>query len=107
MPAPSRPPQFDLFERRPEPTRQRVGRKPHVPTPEQMLLVNELKATGATLPTIARALGVCENTVARHYFPAPWLVRPKGGGDTRRRLQPARLSGGRSLEECLWQEWPS
>lgn len=55
MPAPRHPPQFDLFEARPEPARQRVGRKPHVPTPEQMLIANELKAAGATWPTIARA----------------------------------------------------
>ena len=42
------PPQFDLFEARPEPSRQRVGRKPHIPAPEKMLLANELKASGAT-----------------------------------------------------------
>jgi hypothetical protein len=75
--APLRP-QFDLFEAQPELTRQRVGRKPHVPTPEQMLLANELKASGATWPTIARALGVCVNTVARHYFPSTVASPPKG-----------------------------
>ena len=48
MPAPASPPQFDLFEAQPDPSRQRVGRKPHIPTLEQMLLANELKASGAT-----------------------------------------------------------
>ena len=84
MPAPARQPQFDLFETPPEPSRQRVGRKPHVPTPEQMLLANGLKAAGATWPTIARALGVCVNTVARHYFPSNLAEPPKG----RRRHSP-------------------
>lgn len=46
MAAPDSPPQFDLFEARPEPSRHRVGRKPHVPTPEQMLIAHELKAAG-------------------------------------------------------------
>lgn len=78
MAAPDSPPQFDLFAAKPEPIRQRVGRKPHVPTPEQMLLANELKAAGATWPTIARALGVCVNTVARHYFPSTVASPPKG-----------------------------
>ena len=78
MGGPDSPPQFDLFETRPEPSRHRVGRKPHVPTPEQMLLANELKAAGATWPTIARALGVCVNTVARHYFPSTVASPPKG-----------------------------
>lgn len=78
MPAPSRPPQFDLFDARPEPSRHRVLRKPHVPTPEQMLIANELKAAGATWPTIARALGVCVNSVARHYFPSTVASPPKG-----------------------------
>jgi hypothetical protein len=78
MPAPASPPQFELFEARPEPFRQRVGRKPHVPTPEQKLLANQLKAAGATWPTIARALGVCVNTVARHYFPSTGASPPKG-----------------------------
>ena len=77
-------PQFDLFEARPEPSRQRVGRKPHIPTPEQMLLANELKASGATWPTIARILGVCVNTLARHYFPSNLASPPKG----RRRHSP-------------------
>lgn len=78
MPVPASPPQFDLFEAQPEPTRQRVGRKPHVPTAEQMLLANELKAAGETWPTIARALGVCVNTVARHYFPSTVASPPAG-----------------------------
>lgn len=78
MPAPASPPQFDLFEAEPKPARQRVGRKPHVPAPEQLLLANELKAAGATWPTIARALGVCVNTVARHYFPSTVTSPPKG-----------------------------
>lgn len=78
MPAPALPPQPDLFEARPVPSRQRVGRKPHIPTPEQRLLANELKASGATWPTIARALGVCVNTVARHYFPSAMASPPKG-----------------------------
>lgn len=84
MAAPNSPPQFDLFESGPEPSRQRVGRKPHVPTPQQMLIANELKAAGATWPTIARALGVCVNTVARHYFPSTVASPPKG----RRRHSP-------------------
>ena len=78
MPAPVSPPQFDLFEAQPEPCRQRTGRKPHIPTPEQMLLANGLKASGATWPTIARALSVCVNTVARHYFPSTVARPPKG-----------------------------
>lgn len=76
MPSPKSPPQFDLFEARPERPSQR-GR-PHSPTPEQRLLANELKAAGATWPTIARALGVCVNTVARHYFPSTVASPPKG-----------------------------
>lgn len=84
MVAPHSPPQFDLFEARSEPSRQRVGRKPHVPTPEQLLLANELKASGATWPTIARALGVCVSTIATHYFPSD-LARPPMG---RRRHAP-------------------
>ena len=71
-------PQLPLFDPAPEAPRQRVGRKPHVPTPEQMLLANELKASGATWPTIARALGVCVNTVARHYSPIGKANPPKG-----------------------------
>lgn len=78
MRAPSLPPQFDLFEAQPEPSRQRAGRRPHVPTPGQLLLANELKASGATWPTIARALGVCVNTVAKHYFPSTVASPPKG-----------------------------
>lgn len=78
MPAPASPPQFDLFEARPERSRLRVGRLPHVPTPDQMLRANELKAAGATLPTIAAALGVCVNTVARHYFFSTVASPPKG-----------------------------
>ena len=84
MPAPASPPQFDLFEAQPEPSCLRAGRKPHVPTPEQMLLANELKASGATWPIIARALGVCVNTVARRYFPSNQARPPKG----RRRHSP-------------------
>jgi len=78
MPAPASSAQFDLFEARPESSRQRVGRKPQVLTPEQMLIANELKAAGATWPTIARALGVSVNTVARHYFPSTVASPPKG-----------------------------
>ena len=78
MPARASPPQFDLFEAQPDPSRQRVGRKPHIPTLEQMLLANELKASGATWPTIARTLGVCVNTLARHYFPSNLARPPKG-----------------------------
>lgn len=84
MPAPAIPPQFDLFEAQPEPSRQRVGRKPHIPSPEQILLANELKASGATWPAIARTLGVCVNTFARHYFPSNLARPPKG----RRRHSP-------------------
>lgn len=78
MPAPARQPQFDLFEVPPEPSRQRVGRKAHIPTLEQRLIANELKAAGATWPIIARALGVCVNTVARHYVPSAPANPPKG-----------------------------
>lgn len=78
MPAPGTLPQCDLFDARPEPSRRRFGRKPHIPTPEQLLIANELKASGATWPTIARALGVCVNTVARHYFPSTVASPPKG-----------------------------
>jgi hypothetical protein len=78
MAAPDSPPQFDLFETLPEPSRHRVGRKPHVSTPEQMLIANELKAAGVTWPTIAGVLGVCMNTVARHYFPRTVASPPKG-----------------------------
>lgn len=78
MPAPARPLQCDLFEARPEPSRKRVGRKPHVPTREQMQLAHQLKASGATWPTIAQALGVSLNTVARHYFPNTLPNPPKG-----------------------------
>lgn len=49
-----------------------------------MLIANELKADGATWPTIAGALGVCVNTVARHYFPSVVASPPKG----RRRYAP-------------------
>ena len=84
MPNPASPTQFDLFEARQEPSRQRAGTKPHIPTPEQMLLANELKAAGATWPTIARTLGVCVNTIARHYFPSNLARPPKG----RRRHSP-------------------
>ena len=76
MAAPDSPPQFDLFETRPERPSRR-GR-PHIPTPKQRLLANELKASGATRPTIARALSVCVNTVARHYFPSAVACPPKG-----------------------------
>ena len=78
MPAPASPPQFDLFEVRPEPARPRRGTKPHIPTAEQLLLAKELKAAGATWPTIAQALGVCVNTVCRHYFPSDRANPPKG-----------------------------
>lgn len=76
MAAPDSPPQFDLFEARPERPSQR-GRR-HIPTLEQRLLANELKAAGATWPIIARALGVHVNTVARHYFASAVASPPKG-----------------------------
>jgi DNA invertase Pin-like site-specific DNA recombinase len=78
MPAASSPPQFDLFEAQPETSRQRVGRKPHVPSLDQMLLAKELKAAGATWPEIGRALGVSRCTLARHYFPSAVTNPPKG-----------------------------
>lgn len=71
-------PQFDLFEARPERSRQRVGRKPYVPAPEQMLLAKELKAAGATWPEIGRALGLSRCTLAKHYFPSAVTNPPKG-----------------------------
>ena len=61
------PPQFDLFETGPELPSKRMGRPPHIPSPEQKLLANELKARGAKVPVIAQALGVCKNTVMRYY----------------------------------------
>lgn len=78
MPAAASPPQFDLFEAQPEPSHQRVGRKPHVPSLEQMLLAKELKSAGATWPEIERALGVSRCTLAKHYFPSAVTNPPKG-----------------------------
>ena len=94
--------QSDLFMVQPEPARQRGGSPRHVPTLESRLLVNEMKAAGATLPIIARAMGICENTVARHYFPSTVARPPKG----RRRHAPTpatrkivrrAISGGMTL----------
>ena len=78
MPAAVRPPQMDLFDVPPEPPRQRVGRKPHVPTPEQLRLAYEMKASGAARTIIARALGVCVITVDRRYFPSNKRKQPIG-----------------------------
>lgn len=71
-------PQFDFFEARPEPSRQRGGIPRHVPTPESMLLVKELKAAGATQETIARALGIGTSTLGTHYFPRSSANQPMG-----------------------------
>lgn len=76
--------QLDLFGAGPEPARQHLGRPPHVPTPEQLLIANELKASGKGWAFIARALGVSKNTVARYYFPSKLAKPPKG----RRRHSP-------------------
>lgn len=78
MPAPSGPLQFDLFETRPERPRRRAGQRPHIPTPEQMLLANELKARGESWAVIGHALGVSRCTLARHYFPSTVTNPPKG-----------------------------
>lgn len=78
MPAPDSSPQLDLFEARQDGPRRRVGRKAHVPTLEQLLLANEMKASGATWPDITRALGVSKSTLARHYFPSDGANPPKG-----------------------------
>ena len=78
MPSPASPPQFDLFEARPEPSRQRGGIPRHVPTPESMLLANELKAAGETQEAIARALGIGTSTLATHYFPSHGASPPMG-----------------------------
>lgn len=78
MPAPSCPTQFDLFEVRPEPSRQRGGLPRHVPTAEQMLLANELKALGKNRETIRLALGVSLGTLAKRYFPSTVGKRSKG-----------------------------
>jgi DNA invertase Pin-like site-specific DNA recombinase len=78
MTAPDNPPQFDLFDAGPKRPRQRVGRKPHLPTPEQRLLANELKARGESWAVIGRALGVSRCTLARHYFPSTVASPPKG-----------------------------
>ena len=104
MPAPASQPQFDLFEAQREPSRQRVGRKPHIPTPEQMLLANELKAAGATWPAIARTLGICVNTLARHYFPSNLARPPKGrrrhsATPARRKIVRRALLGGMTPAE--------
>ncbi len=91
-------PQCDLFEARLEPSPP-LGRPRHVPTPENMLIANELKPAGATWPTIARALGVCVNTVARHYFPSTVARPPEGRRRhaptpaTRKIVRPAILGG--------------
>ena len=71
-------PQFDLFEaglEHPCPSR---GAPRHVPTPENILLANELKASGATWEVIASTLGVSRNTVARRYFPSNLSNPPRG-----------------------------
>lgn len=104
MPAPAIPPQFDLFDAQPVPSRQRVGKKPHAPTPEQLLLAKELKASGARWPMIALALGVCVNTVARHYFPSDRAKPPRGrrrhsATPARRRIVRRAILGGMSPAE--------
>lgn len=72
------PPQLDLFEVQQEPPRQRGGIPRHVPTPENMLLANELKAAGETQEAIARALGIGTSTLAARYFPSPVACPPMG-----------------------------
>ena len=72
------PPQFDLFEARPEPFRQRGGIPRHIPTPESILLANELKAAGETQEAIAGALGIGISTLATHYFPSHVASPPIG-----------------------------
>ena len=88
MPAPASPPQFDLFEARPEPPKQRGGIPRYVPTAESMLLANELKAAGETQEAIARALGIAPSTFAIHYAPSTVPHPPMG----RRRHVPTRAT---------------
>lgn len=95
--------QSDLFMVQPEPFRKRAGRKPHVPSLEQRLIANELNAAGSTWPTIAGALGVSVNTLARHYFASDLAKRPKGRRchsptPARRKIVLRAVLGGMTLE---------
>jgi DNA-binding NarL/FixJ family response regulator len=58
---------FDLFRDAVSTGRGRRGRPPHVPTPKNVGDVKELRRMGLTQGSIAKALGVSEKTLRRHY----------------------------------------
>lgn len=96
------PSQFDLFQPISPPTRQRGGIPRHEPTPESMLLVNEMKAAGETQEAIARALGIGTSTLGTHYFPSDVPNPPAG----RRRHAPTSETRGivrRAIELGMMQ----
>lgn len=92
-------PQFDLFQAQPAGRRQRGGLPRHVPTPETMLLVNDLKAAGETQVAIARALGIGVSTFEKHYLARNPASQPIGRKrhsptqETRKVVRRAVLSG--------------
>lgn len=80
--------QYDLFEAREGPVRQRGGIPRHVPSADSRLLANTMKAAGETQEAIARALGIGTSTLATHYFPSRSACPPRG----RRRHIPTRAT---------------